>query len=82
MNLIVMANQKLIIDTCTKKRERNPNITLKIIIISQGKREKKKGRKSNYKNNQKTITKMAISTYLSIITLNVCTWTKYSNKKI
>ena len=51
-------------------RERKPNITLKRVIESQGKRTKK-GTKKNYKNHQKIINKMAISTYLSIITLNV-----------
>ena len=34
-------------------------------------RKKKKKRKKNYKNNQKTIDKMAINTHLSIIYLNV-----------
>lgn len=32
---------------------------------------KEKGREENYKNNQKTINKMVVSTYLSIFTLNV-----------
>ena len=31
----------------------------------------KKGTERNYKNSKKTINKMAISTYLSIITLNI-----------
>ena len=34
-------------------------------------REQKKKGSKNYKNNPKSINKMAISTYLSIITLNV-----------
>ena len=59
----------------THKREGNPNITLKIVIKSQGKRKKKKGTKKNYKNKMKTIYKMAINTYLSIIK---CKWTKCS----
>ena len=33
--------------------------------------EKKKGTEKHYKNNQKTTNKMAIGTYLSIITLNL-----------
>ena len=33
--------------------------------------QKKEGTKKNYRNNQKIMNKMAISTYLSIITLNV-----------
>ena len=37
----------------------------------QGKREREKETERNYKNNQKIINKMAISTYLSVITLNV-----------
>ena len=46
---------------------------LKIIIKPHQKEKSKKKRNNNktYKNNQKTINKMAISTYLSIITLNV-----------
>ena len=63
---------KIYIDTHTHKRERNPNITLKIVIKSQGEGAKEeKRKKKNCKNNQKTKYKMAISTYLSIITLNV-----------
>ena len=45
-------------------------MTLKKIINHKKKEQEKKG-KENYKNNQKTIDKMAISTYLFIITLNV-----------
>ena len=71
MNLTVTTNQKPTIDT-HKKTERKPNITLKKIIKPQGKRDQKKKRaEKNYKSNQKTSNKMAISTYLSIITLNV-----------
>ena len=33
--------------------------------------ENQKGTEKNYKNNQKTVNKMAVTTYLSIITLNV-----------
>ena len=43
-----------------------------IVIKSQGKRAKKnKETKKNHKNNPKPANKMAISTYLSITTLNV-----------
>ena len=59
INLVVATNQKSIIDA-HEKRERNPNITLKV-----------EERNKNYKNNQKMINKIAISTYLSITTLNV-----------
>ena len=44
---MVTTNQKSIIDLHTK-RERNPNITLKIVIKSQEKRTKE-GTKKNYK---------------------------------
>ena len=42
-----------------KERERNPNVTLSIIIKSQGKRGKEEGKK--YKNNQKTMNKYFFS---------------------
>ena len=48
------------------KRKSNPNTTLKIVIRSQG-----KGRKTTYKNKSKTTDKMALRTYILIITLNV-----------
>ena len=35
------------------------------------KQKKMKGRKKNYKNDHKTMNKMAISTFLSIIILNI-----------
>ena len=44
---------------------------LKIIIKPHQKEEQEKRNNKTYKNNQKTINKMAISTYLSINTLNV-----------
>jgi len=46
-----------------RKRERNPNVTLKIIIKSQRKRAKEKETKKDSKINPRTIHKMAISTY-------------------
>ena len=72
MNLMITKNQNPIRDTHTHNRERNPQITLKIVIKLQEKKakKKKKGTKNSPKN-LKTINKMAISTYLSIITLNV-----------
>ena len=46
-NLVVTTNQNRYTHT---KREREPNITLKIVIKSQGKRERKKeGTQKNYK---------------------------------
>ena len=71
MNLMVTTNQISIIDI-NKEREMNPNITLKIVIKSERKWAKEERR--NYKEPQKTsktINKMALSTYLSNITLNV-----------
>ena len=62
VNLMVTTSQKSVTDT--PKREGNPNITL-MIVKSQGKRAKK-GATKNYKNNSKTINRMAVSTYLSI----------------
>ena len=67
---MVTTNEKQIIDT-EKSREKNVNIMLEKVIKSQGKRAKKKGLKNNNKNNQKKINKMAISTNLPIIILNV-----------
>ena len=69
---MVTANQKSTIDTHTHThththRLRNQNPTVKLIIKSQ---ENKKGAKGNLKKS-KTINKMAIRTYISILTLNV-----------
>ena len=58
---MVITNQKSIIE-----KKRIPNITLKMVIKSQEKR-KRKGEKRP----TRTIDKMAIGTYISIITLNV-----------
>ena len=68
-NLMVTAKQKSIIDIHTK-RKRNPNITLKIVIKSQEKRTKEEREERPTKTNLK-INKMAIRTYIWIITLNV-----------
>ena len=72
IKLMVTTNQETMIDRHTHTKGNNPNITLNKVIRSQGKirREEERGRK-NYKSNQKTINKMAVSTHLSIITLNV-----------
>ena len=66
---MVTTKQKSIIDI-TQKSKRNPNVTLKIIIKSEEKRTKEGGKKT-YKSKSKTINKMAIGTYIMIITLNV-----------
>ena len=55
-----------------KKRERNLNITLKIVIKSIRKRAKEEKRnKKELQNNQKTVNKIAVGTYPSITALNV-----------
>ena len=49
----------------------NINIPLKKFNHSQRDQEKNKGTERNYKNSQKIIYKMALNTYLSIITLKM-----------
>ena len=68
---MVTTNQKPTIDTQKNQRERNTSIPLKK-IIKQGKnlKEEEKYREEVQKQS-KTSNKMAISTYLSIMTLNV-----------
>ena len=57
---MVTTNQKSIINMHTHKRERNPNVTLKIVTKLQENRAKEEERnKKNYKNNPNTIFKMA-----------------------
>ena len=51
------------------QKEENPSIMQKKTIKPQ--KERQKERKKKYKINWKTMFKMAINTYLSIITLNV-----------
>ena len=64
-------NQKSVIDKHTK-RERNLNITLEIAIKSQRERAKEwKWDKLELQKQSENKEKMAISTYISIMTLNV-----------
>ena len=71
MNLMVTAQQNLE-QIHNKQRERKPSITLqKVINHKEREQEKKKGTEKNYKNNQKTMNKMAIRIKISIITLNI-----------
>ena len=49
----------------------NINIPLKKFNHSQREQEKNKGTERNYKNSQRIIYKMALNTYLSIITLKM-----------
>ena len=66
MNLMVITNQKTIINTHIIKR-REPNIMLKKAIKPQGKgvREEERNREESLKHPEKS-NKMAISTYVSI----------------
>ena len=63
-NIMVITNKKSILDihTHTHKRERNPKVTQKIVI---------KRRNKNYKHNQKTVNKTAITTLNVTISVNV-----------
>ena len=71
---MVTANQKPTTDTHTnthKKRKSNPNTTLKIVNKPQEKRTREGKEKKTTNNKCKTINKISIRTYTSIITLNV-----------
>ena len=70
MILMVTTNQKTCNRYTHKERERNSNIKLKIVLKSQGKRSREEEREE-LQNKQKTINKIAVNTYLIIITLNV-----------
>lgn len=63
------------------QRERKPSKTLKRAIDHKARQQEKKGKEKIYKDNQKTINKMAISTHLSIITLNVNVYMLPSKEK-
>lgn len=77
MNLMVTTNQIALIDTQNIRRKKYKH---NIKESHQVTREENKRRNQNYKNNQKTINKMAISTYLSTIYFK-SKWTKCSNQK-
>ena len=62
-------NHKPIKYTHTKKRKESKHNTKLSHQIT--KEQKRKGRKNTYENKSRTISKMAIITYISIITLNV-----------
>ena len=62
-------NQKSTIDKHTKKKKQSEHNTKDSHQITRG--QKRKGRKKTYKNKAKTINKIVIRTYISIITLNV-----------
>ena len=70
-NLIVAANQKSTIDTHTQKKKESKQNTKVSHQITR--KESKRGReeKNTYKNKSKTINKMAIRTFILIITFNI-----------
>ena len=66
---MVTTNQKSIIDIHTKKKKKSKyNIKNSYQITRE---KKRKGRKKTYKTKSKTIDKMAVRTYILMITLNV-----------
>ena len=75
LNLFVSANQKSIIDKHThkkkKKNKKKPKYNTKKSHQSHEKRSKKEDMKEDLKKKFKTINKVAIKTYILIITLNV-----------
>ena len=52
-----------------KQRKINSNTTLKIVIKPQEKRTRREGKKKEQQKQIQTVNKMAIRTYISIITL-------------
>lgn len=70
MNIMVTTNEK----TCNRFAW-IPfiffSVTVKKAIKAQGKRGREKEAKKNSKNDQKTISKNALSVYVSVITLNI-----------
>ena len=71
-NPMVNANQKSIIDIHTKKKRQSKHTTKDSQQITENRtKRRRKGGKKTYKNKSKTINKMVIRTYISIITLNV-----------
>ena len=69
-NFRVTANQKSTIDTHTNKKNQL-KCNKKIFIKPERREQETKGRKKRSKNKSEAINKMAIRTYISIITLNV-----------
>ena len=66
---MVTADRTFTIDTYTKKKKESKHNTKSSHQITR--EQKRKERENTYKNKSKTINKTAISTYISIITLNV-----------
>ena len=69
---MVTTKQKLTVNTQKRKRKEYKHTTKESHQNTKEKsKRRKKGTERNYKNSQKTINKMSINTYLSIITFNV-----------
>ena len=72
INVLVTINIKSIINTQTKKKKESKHNTKDSHqITGEENKRRRKGKKKPYKSNPKTINKLAIRTYISIITLNV-----------
>ena len=67
-NLTVTANRKSIIDIHTQREKGSKHKTKESQITRE---QKRKGRNKTYKNRLKTVNKMALRSYILIITLNV-----------
>ena len=71
LNSMVSTNRKYTIHSQKTKRKELKHTTKENHQTTKGKTTTRRTTKENYKNNRKTRIKIAISTYLSIITLNV-----------
>ena len=68
---MITTNQKYIVNTHReRKKESKYNTKESYQITGENNNQKKKNKNQHYQNNPKTV-KMAIRTYISIITLNV-----------
>ena len=76
---MVTTNQKFMIHT--HKRERNPNITLKTVIKTQGKRAKEDERNKNKLQEQTKDNERNGNKYILINNYFKCKWTKCLNQK-
>ena len=70
-NFRVTANQKSTIDTHTNKKNQLKYNTKESHQVTRGENKRRREEKKSNKNKSKTVNKMAIRTYISIITLNL-----------
>ena len=70
-NFRATANQKSTTDTHTNKKNQLKNNTKDRYQITRGENKRRREEKKSSKSKSKTLNKMAIRTYASIITLNV-----------